>query len=79
MPKVIEGTPITRSDFDKLQDYSKRLRAIFERDGLSDKYIGETDYILRSAIEALGMTELFYERKANEPTRSEIQPEMPIL
>ncbi|MEZ4684183.1 MAG: hypothetical protein R2932_59230 [Caldilineaceae bacterium] len=52
---------LTVNEFDKLQVYNRRLIAIFERDGTVDQFRGSTDYLLRSAIEALGLQELFYD------------------
>jgi hypothetical protein len=57
---------LTRNESDKLQTYRSRLIAILERDGTIDQFRGSTDYLLRSAIEALGLQQLFYDAPAED-------------
>ena len=52
---------ITRNEAIKLRVYAERLRGILERDGTIKQFEGSTDYLMRSAIEALGLSELFYD------------------
>ena len=55
---------LTTNEFNKLQVYGCRLIDILERDGTVDQFRGSTDYLLRSAIEALGLQGLFYDAPA---------------
>jgi hypothetical protein len=57
---------LTRNEFDKLQIYRARLIAILERDEKIEEFRGSTDYLLRSAIEALGLQQLFYDAPTEE-------------
>lgn len=57
---------LSESDSLKLKEYTVRLREIFDRDldpmTRSRRDLeGMEDYILRAAIEALGLSDLFYE------------------
>lgn len=57
---------LSESDSLKLREYTVRLREIFDRDldpaTRSRRDLqGMEDYILRAAIEALGIDDLFYE------------------
>ncbi len=52
---------VTPNESKKLHLYRQRLIAVLERDGTIDKFIGSTDYILRSAIEALGLQDIFFD------------------
>lgn len=57
---------INQNEFRKLLFYRQRLVAILERDGTFEEFRGSTDYLLRSVIEALGLTELFYDVAAGD-------------
>lgn len=54
---------VTKSDFDKIQRIYQRLYLIWERDGVADEFRGSGHYLIRSVIEAMQLSELFYEKK----------------
>lgn len=64
---------LTANEFNKLQIYRRLLIRIMERDGTIEKFRGSTDYLLRSAIEALGLHELFYDLPMQERPGDESQ------
>ncbi|HMR01749.1 MAG TPA: hypothetical protein PKA43_00095 [Candidatus Competibacter phosphatis] len=57
---------VTDNEFRKLQLYRERLIAILERDGTIEQFRGSTDYMLRSVIEALGLSDIFYDAPVDD-------------
>ena len=51
----------SRNEFDKLRIVEQRLQLILERDGLRNQFLGSENYLVRSVIEALGLSEIFYD------------------
>lgn len=51
----------SRNEFDKIHIVSQRLQSILERDGLRHRFLGAEDYLVRAVIEALGLSEIFYD------------------
>lgn len=57
---------LTENEFRKLILYRQRLIAILERDGKIEQFRGSTDYMLRSVIEALGLSDIFYDAPVDD-------------
>lgn len=62
----LQVTYVTKSDFEKIQIIYQRLHLIWERDGVADQFRGSGHYLIRSVIEAMNLSELFYEKKTDD-------------
>lgn len=61
MAEESEVRYLSQNEFNKIRIYSMRMVELMERDGTIEQFRGSTDYLIRTAIEALGLSLLFYD------------------